>query len=447
MGGSGKWFKSLISHRKPSTSDQRGGGGADKSKKKWKLWRSASEGFGFGSSTKKGEGSHKAFSSLVDDEVAFNAAVATVVRAPHKDFMVIKQEWAAIRIQAIFRGFLARRALRALRAVVRLQAIFRGRLVRKQAAVTLRCMQALVRVQARVRARNVRNSPEGKAVQTLLDQYRNQADPIKEAEDGWCDLPGTAEEVKAKLQMRQEGAIKRERAMAYSMYNKSTVCASPRSRASRPTTPLRQSSLDNKSSRSSMLERWMATKPWESRLMEETNFDSLDMIPVSGKCDDVAPPFNSHQQRGFSKARNSGMTRKISSKSLTTTQSTPSSSAVSSECMYGDSPGSTSCTSGSLPSINNVVVEEAAEDRSVNKPTYMNLTESTKAKLKTCRFSSPKSKRLLMDDCHSLGSRTEFLNGDNRSSCGSYPSVNSWKDPYATPSRASYQKRLNSDDR
>ncbi|XP_020972865.1 uncharacterized protein LOC110269403 [Arachis ipaensis] len=76
----------------------------------------------------------------------------------------------------------ARRALRALRAVVRLQAIFRGRLARKQVAVTLRCMQALVRVQARVRARNVRNSPEGKAVQTLLDQYRNQADPIKEAE-------------------------------------------------------------------------------------------------------------------------------------------------------------------------------------------------------------------------------------------------------------------------
>lgn len=74
----------------------------------------------------------------------------------------------------------ARRALRALRAVVRLQAIFRGRQVRKQAAVTLKCMQALVRVQARVRARNVRNSPEGKAVQKLLEEHRNQADdPVK----------------------------------------------------------------------------------------------------------------------------------------------------------------------------------------------------------------------------------------------------------------------------
>lgn len=76
----------------------------------------------------------------------------------------------------------ARRAFRALKAVVRLQAIFRGRQVRKQAAVTLKCMQALVRVQARVRAQNVRMSSEGQAVQMLLDQYRNHADPTKQAE-------------------------------------------------------------------------------------------------------------------------------------------------------------------------------------------------------------------------------------------------------------------------
>lgn len=36
-------------------------------------------------------------------------------------------------------------------------------------------------------------------------------------QQGWCDSPGTVDEVKAKLQMKQEGAIKRERAMAYSL--------------------------------------------------------------------------------------------------------------------------------------------------------------------------------------------------------------------------------------
>lgn len=65
---------------------------------------------------------------------------------------------------------------------MKLQAIFRGHQVRKQAAVTLRCMQALVRVQAHVRARNVRKSPEGKAVQKLLDDHRNLADSVMPVE-------------------------------------------------------------------------------------------------------------------------------------------------------------------------------------------------------------------------------------------------------------------------
>jgi len=37
---------------------------------------------------------------------AYTAAVATVVRAPPKDFRLVKQEWAAIRIQTAFRAFL-----------------------------------------------------------------------------------------------------------------------------------------------------------------------------------------------------------------------------------------------------------------------------------------------------------------------------------------------------
>ena len=43
-------------------------------------------------------------------------------------------------------------------------------------------MQALVWVQARVRAQRVRMSPEGLAVQKLLDEHRNLADPIKQGE-------------------------------------------------------------------------------------------------------------------------------------------------------------------------------------------------------------------------------------------------------------------------
>ncbi|KAK7349257.1 hypothetical protein VNO77_06481 [Canavalia gladiata] len=444
MGGSGRWFKSLIFLRKPSTNDQEKG--SDKSKRKWKLWRSSSEGYGIGSSMKKEQGGGGACeksccSSFVVADEAFAAAVAAVVRTPLKDFMVIKQEWAAIRIQAVFRGFLARRALRALRAVVRLQAIFRGRQVRKQAAVTLRCMQALVRVQARVKARNVRKSPEGKAVQKLLNERLNQADPVKQAEQGWCDSPGTVEEVKAKLQMRQEGAVKRDRTMAYTFSKQKSVSASPNSRAIKPVTLLKHCSLDNKGLECSLLERWMTAKPWENRLMEEMYLDSPDMTPATSKSDELVLPSNSAQQNGSVKARNYGVTNRISTKSVTTSQSTPSSSAISSECMYDDSPVSSSSTSGSpaIQSTDNVMAE-ATEEKNVGKPSYMNLTASTKAKLKAYRCSSQNSKRIFMDDCLSL-------NGDTRSNSGSYPSPNMWKDLYATPLRASYQKRYTLEDK
>ncbi|XP_009757400.1 protein IQ-DOMAIN 19 isoform X2 [Nicotiana sylvestris] len=66
------------------------------------------------------------------------------------------EEPAAVKIQSVFRGYLARKALNALKGLVKLQALVRGHLVRKQAAATLRCMQALVTVQARARAQRLR---------------------------------------------------------------------------------------------------------------------------------------------------------------------------------------------------------------------------------------------------------------------------------------------------
>ncbi|XP_059452844.1 protein IQ-DOMAIN 31-like isoform X2 [Corylus avellana] len=78
---------------------------------------------------------------------------------------VTAYEQAATKAQAAFRGYLARRAFRALKGIIRLQALIRGHLVRRQAVTTLRCMQGIVKLQARVRGQRVRLSACGLEVQ------------------------------------------------------------------------------------------------------------------------------------------------------------------------------------------------------------------------------------------------------------------------------------------
>lgn len=48
----------------------------------------------------------------------------------------------------------------------------------------------------------------------LLSNHQNF---IHYKQGEWCDSNGTIEEVKAKLKMKEEGAIKRERALAYAI--------------------------------------------------------------------------------------------------------------------------------------------------------------------------------------------------------------------------------------
>ncbi|KAK6158990.1 hypothetical protein DH2020_006304 [Rehmannia glutinosa] len=97
-----------------------------------------------------------ATAAAADAAVAAAQAAVAVVRLTSQGRGGSREKWAAVKIQTVFRGYLARKALRALKGLVKIQALVRGYLVRKQAAATLYSMQALIRAQASVRAQKTR---------------------------------------------------------------------------------------------------------------------------------------------------------------------------------------------------------------------------------------------------------------------------------------------------
>ncbi|KAG0457810.1 hypothetical protein HPP92_022967 [Vanilla planifolia] len=89
-----------------------------------------------------------ASAAAADAAVAAAQAAVAVVRLSSNGrgtlFPGGHERLAAVRIQSVFRGYLARKALRALKALVKLQALVRGFLVRKQAVLALRRAPSVV---------------------------------------------------------------------------------------------------------------------------------------------------------------------------------------------------------------------------------------------------------------------------------------------------------------
>ncbi|XP_057802333.1 protein IQ-DOMAIN 3-like isoform X1 [Salvia miltiorrhiza] len=204
-----------------------------------------------------------ATAAAAEAAVAAAHAAAEVVRltAAARGSGKTKEEIAAIKIQAAFRGHLARRALKALRGHARLRSLIEGQSVKRQATSTLKYMQLLGRMQSEVRARRTRKSEENLSIQHQIQQKheREQLEKLRASiGEDWDDSMQSKEQIEANLQHRQEAAIRRERALAYAYTHQQTWRASSNS--------ANQTFMDpsNPHWGWSWLERWMATRPHEN---------------------------------------------------------------------------------------------------------------------------------------------------------------------------------------
>lgn len=213
-----------------------------------------------------------AFATAVAAEAAVAAAQAaaevvrltSMPRYPGKT----KEEIAATKIQTAFRGYMARRALRALRGLVRLKMLVQGQSVKRQACSTLRSMQTLARLQSQIRERRIRMSEENQALQRQLQQkHEKELEKLHASQVGeeWDDSMWSKEQTQAKLLHKQGAAMRRERALAYSFSHQQTWKGCSKS--------LNPTYMDpnNPQWGWSWLERWMATRPWDSRSTAEHN--------------------------------------------------------------------------------------------------------------------------------------------------------------------------------
>ncbi|MFQ6670058.1 hypothetical protein Gotur_035095 [Gossypium turneri] len=169
------------------------------------------------------------------------------------------EDLAATRIQTAFRAYRARKQLRRLKGIVRLQAQTLNSSIKKQATTTLNYLHSWSNIQAQIRARRLCMVTEGHLRQKKIANQIKLEAKLHDIEVEWSCGPETMEEILTKIHHREEAAVKRERTMAYAF---SHQWRAPNS----DNNGIGNYELAKANWGWSWVERWIAVRPWESRL-------------------------------------------------------------------------------------------------------------------------------------------------------------------------------------
>ncbi|XVF87375.1 hypothetical protein PTKIN_Ptkin18bG0115200 [Pterospermum kingtungense] len=169
------------------------------------------------------------------------------------------EDLAATRIQTAFRAYRARKNLRRLKGIGRLPAQTQTNSIKKQATTTLEYLHSWSNIQAQIRARRLCMVTEGRLRQKKIANQLKLEAKLHDLQVEWYGGPHTKEEVLTKIQQREEAAVKRERTMAYAF---SHQWRAPNSNI----IGLGNYELAKANWGWSWVERWIAVRPWESRL-------------------------------------------------------------------------------------------------------------------------------------------------------------------------------------
>uniref|UniRef100_A0ACD5X253 Uncharacterized protein n=1 Tax=Avena sativa TaxID=4498 RepID=A0ACD5X253_AVESA len=216
-----------------------------------------------------------ATAAAAEAAVAAAHAAAEVVRltgppssAPVRDTAPFGHElYAAVAIQSAYRGYLARRALRALKGLVRLQALIRGQAVRRQTAATLRGLESLVKIQARQRSRaSAEHIPAGATYDDGMDALLRRGRELyaaalheqqlqQSSSRGWDGSTLSKEEMGAMARSREEAAMKRVRALQYASLQNEKIGIRRQ--------PMSRDEMETLNQRWSWLEEWVGSQPFD----------------------------------------------------------------------------------------------------------------------------------------------------------------------------------------